>query len=386
MAKRDYYEVLGVPKDASTEDIISAYKKKAMLYHPDRQQGKSDAEKKKAEELFKECSEAAETLRDPDKRKAYDQFGPDGVSGGGSFGGGGFSAFDAMDIFRRMRSRFGGFDGFDDESDGPQAFDENAPERGRDIQMTVSVSFKEMVWGCSKDLDLDLDKECPECKGTGIEPGTKPETCKTCRGRGQVAHVRRMGFMVQQEITDCPDCGGTGVSAKPCRKCGGRKRVAEKRHVKMKIPAGVRNGERLRLRGLGQCGLKGGPNGDLYAHIAVGGSDLFARNGDDVLVRAFVSPATASLGGKIEVPTLGGYRKVKLAPGTASGTRLKISGAGVKPESGRAGDMYVDVYVEPYASPTPEQRRLLEQLAKTETASSFAAARELRRKADEFYA
>jgi molecular chaperone DnaJ len=362
-----------------------------LQYHPDRQAGKSDAEKKEAEEKFKEVNEAYSVLSDPDKRAHYDQFGTADESG---FSAGGIDPFE---FFRKMHAGFGMAD---DDGDGDFGFspfgfsmggsrrreapDVNAPENGSDIQTNVGVSFKEGVFGCTKEFDFDLDKECPECHGTGVKKGSSPTVCPKCKGHGQVATVRRFGPMVSQQITTCPDCGGSGYSMKHCTKCGGSGRVAEKRHVKVKIPAGFSDGQRLRLRGLGRCGVKGGVNGDLYVVVRVGGSDLFTRDGLDVYLKFFVSPVMATLGGKVDVPTPYGYKKLTISPATASGTRMRIKGGGIKADSG-TGDMFIDVEIEPYVNLTSEQKKLLEQISKTETAGNFAKSAELKRKASGFY-
>ena len=389
MAKKDYYDVLGVSKNATTEEIIAAYKKKAMLYHPDRQQGKSETEKKEAEEKFKECSEAAEVLRDPDKRARYDQFG---TADGSGFSTGGMDPFE---FFRKMQAGFGqmddgdfGFSPFGFGMGGSchqhEAPDINAPEDGADIQTSISVTFKEAVFGCTKDFNFDLDKECPDCRGTGAEKGSIPTLCTKCKGQGQIATVRRFGPMVSQQITTCPDCGGSGYSMKRCPTCSGSGRVAEKRHVKVKIPAGFSDGQRLRLRGLGRCGVKGGTNGDLYVVVRVGDSDLFTRDGLNVYLRFFISPVTATLGGKVDIPTPYGYKKLVISPGTASGARMRIKGGGIKADDG-VGDMFIDIEIEPYVNLTSEQKKLLEQIAKTETAGNFVKSAELKAKAGRFY-
>jgi len=397
MAGKDYYEILGAKRDASEDELKKLYRKLSMALHPDRQAGKSEAEKKEAEEKFKEVNEAYSVLSDPDKRRNYDQFGS--AEGPGQMGGGGgFGGFDPMSFFRKMHAGFGfgrdeddGFDGFDGFGfgnggrSGGMAPDIDSPEDGSDVQTRITVSFKESVTGCTKEFDFGLDRECPECHGTGAEKGAKPEKCRTCGGRGRVVHVSRMGPMVTQQVTECPDCHGTGYSVKPCPHCHGAKRVDERRHVKVKVPAGFQDGKQLRLKGLGRCGIKGGTSGDLYVVVRVEESDIFLREGNDILLKAFVSPAAATFGGKIEVPTPYGYKHVKIAAGTESGTRLKVAGAGIRPAVGQTGDMYIDISVEPYSDLSQEQKELLEKLQKTERQTNFKKASELRKKAEEFY-
>ncbi len=394
MASKDYYETLGVKKDASADELKAAYRKISLKTHPDRQAGKSEAEKKAAEEKFKAANEAYSVLSDPEKRRNYDQFGS---AEGSGRPGGGFEGFDPMSFFRKMSAGFGmggfgddddGFGGFGfgmGDSRGRKAPDYSSPEDGSDVQTRISVTFKESVEGCAKEFDFDLDKECPDCGGTGVKSGSKPEKCPDCGGKGRTVRVSRTPLGVMQQISDCPRCCGAGYSVEHCAECGGSGRVAGKRHVKVKVPAGFRDGQQLRLRGLGRCGVKGGSDGNLYVVVEVGKSDVFERSGDDVLVRAYVSPATASLGGKVSVPTPYGYRSVKVAPGTASGTRLKVAGAGIK-TAGGTGDMYIDLSIEPYSNPTKEQRELLEKLQKTEREATFKAAKAAKDAADRYYA
>lgn len=394
MSGKDYYEVLGVKKDATADELKAAYRKISLKTHPDRQAGKSEAEKKDAEERFKAANEAYSVLSDPEKRRNYDQFGS---AEGPGHSGGGFEGFDPMSFFRKMSAGFGmggfddddgGFDGFGFGMGGSrrrQAPDYSSPEDGSDVQTKISVTFKESVKGCVKEFDFDLDGECPDCHGTGVKSGTKPEKCPECGGKCRTVRVSRTPFGMTQMVSNCRRCHGTGYSVEQCPKCGGGGRVGASRHVKVKVPAGFRDGQQLRLKGLGRCGVKGGSDGNLYVVVNVGKSDVFERNGDDVLVRAYVSPSVASLGGKVRVPTPYGYRNVKVAPGTVSGTRLKVSGAGIKTASG-TGDMYIDLVVEPYSDLTKEQKDLLERLQKTETESNFRDAKSAREAADRYYA
>lgn len=385
MGEKDYYGILGVGKDATDEELRKQYRKLSMQYHPDRQAGKSDAEKKAAEDRFKEINEAYSVLSDKEKRARYDRFG-DSESGGFDFDG-----IDPMEFFRKMhRSGFGFDDGEGDYGFGqkrrkPTKEDLNRPEDGNDISLQMRVSFKESVFGCTKEFDLDLDKECPECGGTGAAEGAEPKECEDCHGSGYVTHTVRQGWMVSQSMMQCQKCGGTGFTVDRCGKCHGAKRVYEKRHVKVRVPAGFQDGMRLRLKGMGQSGVKGGSNGSLYLTVRTGQSDVFMRDGNDIYIKTYISPVVASLGGKVEVPTLYGYKKVKIAPGTANGTRLRVAGEGVKPEVGERGDMIIELEVEPYSSVTDEQKELLEKLQKSEGIDNFKKASELRKKAEEFY-
>lgn len=393
MAKKDYYEILGVSKNATTDEIIAAYKKKAMLYHPDRQQGKSDAEKKEAEEKFKECSEAAEVLRDPEKRRKYDQFGDADFSGEFGFGGAGL---DPMEFFRKMHDGMGGFDPFEDFGFGggarrgrggmaAPAYDPNAPEDGGSYETELSVSFKESVFGCKKELRLDVGEECPDCGGSGCAKGTSPTACRACGGTGQMSKVTRTGMMIHRVVTTCPECGGAGVSFEPCRKCGGSKRIARERKVTVTVPAGAVDGTRLRLAGCGQCGVKGGRPGDVYIRIRAGQSPIFKRAGNDVYFTAYVPAAVAALGGKVKIPTLYGYRDIKIEPGTQAGAKLKVAGYGVRSASG-AGSMVISVVPETPSGLSAEQKKAWEKALRLDKPENYEHAQVADKFAKEFYA
>jgi len=390
--KKDYYEILGVKKDATTDEIVSAYKKLAMKYHPDRQQGKSDAEKKEAEEKFKECSEAAETLRDPDKRRKYDQFGEAGFQGGFDFGGDGL---DPMEFFRRMHEGMGGFDPFGDfafgggarRGDGSMAspaYDPNAPEDGGSWETELNVSFKESVFGCKKELRLDVGEECPECRGSGCAKGTSPKACPDCGGTGQVSKVTRTGMMIHRVISACPKCRGTGVSFEHCPKCGGGKRVPRERKVTVTIPAGAADGTRLRLAGCGQCGVKGGRPGDVYVRVVVARSPIFDRRGNDIYFTAYVPAALAALGGKTKIPTLYGYRDIKIEPGTQAGAKLKVAGYGVRSQSG-SGSMVITVVPETPSGLSAEQKKAWEKALRLDKSGNYKTASAVEKAAKEFY-
>lgn len=362
--KEDYYKVLGVSKSATSEEISKAYKKLALKYHPDRQHGKSDAEKKEAEDKFKKCSEAYEVLSDKEKRANYDQFGFDGPCMSGGFNNG---AFNMNDFMNRHSSMFGRM--FEDVFDGfgfsgmhrhaqPRKPDYEMPEDGNNIQTSIEITFKEAANGCSKSFDLPLTKECPECHGSGIAKDTKPEQCKSCNGIGHVTKVMHSAFMMQQITSPCPDCGGTGYSAKKCPNCNGEKRIKDKKHVTVSIPQGIDEGQRLRVIGSGHCGVKGGKNGNLYINIKIKSQDVFERNGLDLKVNAYVDPITAMLGGKVSIPSPYKIIEADIPAGTCSGKLLHIKNHGLK-SSSNVGDLYAEVIIEPYANLSSEQKKLL---------------------------
>jgi len=397
MGQKDYYEILGADKNASDEELKKLYRKLSLKYHPDRQAGKTDAEKKDAEEKFKEVNEAYSVLSDKEKRARYDQFGTaDGGPGFSGFGNGP-GGFDPFTFFRKMHAGFGvdpdsddGFGGFGFGMGGRRRREErdfDAPEDGSDVQMNrpVSVTFKESVFGVKKEFDIDLDQECPDCGGRGVKRGTTPKECPHCHGQGQIVHRQGGGLFMSATVMPCPHCHGSGYDVEACPRCGGRKRIHAKRHVKLTVPRGAYDGMVLRLKGMGQCGVKGGNDGSLYIPVSVGRSDIFVRDENDILLKAYVSPAVATLGGKIEVPTLYGYKKIKIEPGTVSGTKLKVAGSGIKNENGSVGDMIIVVSVEPYANVSDEQKDLLERLQKLEKPEHLPQTAKLRASAAEFY-
>ena len=392
MAKKDYYEILGVKKDASADELKKQYRRLSLLYHPDRQAGKSDAEKKAAEEKFKEISEAYAVLSDQDKRRKYDQFGDADFQGGFDFGGGGF---DPMEFFRKMHGGMGGFDPFDDFGFGggsrrghggmaSSAYDPNAPEDGGSYETGLSVSFKESVFGCKKDLRLDVGEECPECHGSGCAAGTSPKACPDCGGTGQVSKVTRTGMMIHRVISACPTCRGTGVSFEPCRKCGGAKRIQRERKVTVTIPAGAADGIRLRLAGCGQCGVKGGRPGDVYVRIAVESSPIFDRRGNDIYFTMYVPAAVTALGGKVKVPTLYGYRDIKIEPGTQAGAKLKVAGYGVR-SAINPGSMVITVVPEMPSGLSAEQKKAWEKALRLDKPENYERMSAVEKAAKEFY-
>lgn len=352
MAQRDYYEVLGVSRGASQDEIKSAFRKMARKYHPDVNREPD------AEERFKEINEAYAVLSDADKRAAYDRFGHAGLNGMGGAGTPDFTTIDFTDIFEE-------FFGFGGGSTRRRA--RNNPRRGADINQTVSLSFEEAVFGTDKEVEFSRDEICTRCRGTGSEPGTSPVRCPTCDGRGEVRQMRQtfLGSMVQ--VTTCPTCNGQGeVINTPCSNCRGR--GLERRTVRktITIPGGVDNGTQIRLAGEGQPGMFGGPNGNVYVEVQVRPHKFFRRKGNDILLDLNINIAQAALGAEIEVPTLDGPAKLTVPAGTQPGRIFTLKGKGVPflRSSGR-GDQHIVVNVSVPTRLTAEQRRLFEELART---------------------
>jgi molecular chaperone DnaJ len=369
MAKRDYYEVLGVNRDATEDDIKKAYRKLALKYHPDKNPGD-----KSAEEKFKEIGEAYEVLSDAQKRGAYDQFGHQAFSGAGrtagAYPGGGAGGFhDPFEVFREV---FGGAAGgsifeefFGGEEAGGRRGRTGGPQRGSDLRYEMEITFEEAVFGAEKEINISKLDQCGECDGTGAAPGSGLKNCSACGGRGQIVTSR--GFFTMAQT--CPRCQGAGrMVEKPCHQCRGEGRVERQSKIKVRIPAGVDNGSRLRSAGNGESGHRGGPPGDLYIVLHVRPHELFVRNGDDLLCEVPVSFATAALGGEVEVPTLDGSEKrirtasVKVPPGTQSGTVFRLKGKGVTNVQGYGrGDQHVRVLVEvPTHLNSTQRKKLLE--------------------------
>jgi len=352
MAKRDYYEVLGVAPNASDADIKKAYRRMAMKYHPDRNPGDRDAENQ-----FKEAKEAYEILGDPQKRSAYDQFGHAGVDPSAGMGGGagGFGAgANFSDIFSDV---FGDIFGGGGRAGGARVF------RGADLRHTVELSLEDAVTGTDTEVEVPTLVVCTSCDGSGAAKGSTPDTCPTCNGHGDV-RVQQGFFSIQQT---CPRCRGTGqIVTNPCGECGGNGRVQEKKRLSLKIPAGVDTGDRIRLAGEGEPGENGGPPGDLYVQIAVKDHPIFKRDGADLRCDIPVSFPTAALGGELEVPTLDGRVTLRVPSGTQSGKIFRVRGKGVKPvRGGMQGDLLCRVTVETPVNLTSRQRELLEELSET---------------------
>ncbi|MEX8495290.1 molecular chaperone DnaJ [Sphaerotilus sp.] len=355
MAKRDYYEVLGVAKNASEDDIKKAYRKMAMKHHPDRNQGEGA---KASEEKFKEVKEAYEMLSDTQKRQAYDQFGHAGVdpNAGGfrggpeGFGGGGFAeAFG--DIFGDIFSQGGG---------GGQRRGGQQVYRGADLSYAMEITLEEAALGKEAQIRIPTWEECDTCHGSGAKPGTSAKTCTTCHGSGTV-HLRQGFFSIQQT---CPHCHGTGkIIPEPCTTCNGQGKVKKQKTLEVKIPAGINEGQRIALRGHGEPGTQGGPAGDLYVEIRIKQHDIFERDGDDLHCTVPVSVITAALGGSVSVPTLGGEAEIELPEGTQHGKTFRLRGKGVKGiRSNYPGDLYCHIQIEIPIKLSEHQRKLLKEL------------------------
>jgi len=344
MAKRDYYEVLGLNRDASDEEVKKAYRKLAMKFHPDR-----NPDNPKAEEQFKEAKEAYEVLSDAEKRSAYDQFGHAGVDpqagAGAGFGGMGGFADAFSDIFGDI---FGGARG-----------GRSNVYRGADLRYNLEVSLEEAARGSETRIRIPTMEECVPCKGTGAKPGTQPKVCPTCGGAGQV-RMQQGFFSIQQT---CPKCHGTGrIIPEPCTTCHGAGRVKQHKTLSVKIPSGIDDGDRIRLAGEGEHGVNGGPPGDLYVQIHLKQHPVFQRDHDDLHCEMPVSFTTAALGGEIEIPTLDGAAKIKVPPETQTGKVFRLRGKGIRGvRSHAAGDLLCHVVVETPVSLTERQRELLRE-------------------------
>jgi molecular chaperone DnaJ len=345
--KQDYYELLGVPRNASDEEIKRAFRKLAFQYHPDRNKELG------AEEKFKEINEAYQVLSDPEKRRRYDRYGRVDIEEGfPDFGFGGLG-----DIFE---SFFGGFG----TPFGRTA--QRVPQKGDSLQSHLTFSFKEAVFGCKKEVEIARIEFCPSCHGIGSEPGTNPETCPDCRGTGQVRRVQQSIFGRYTSTITCSRCGGNGtVISNPCSQCQGRGRIKVKRKIRVNIPAGVDEGYRLRLDGEGCVGLYGGPPGDLYVTLSVKPHNLFHRDGSDILYELSINFAQAALGDEVRVPSLDGKVDLKIPPGTQNGKTFRCKGKGIPHIEGKGrGDLLVKVSVITPQHLDKNQHRLFEELAK----------------------
>ncbi|MFW5838147.1 MAG: molecular chaperone DnaJ [Desulfovibrionaceae bacterium] len=363
MTQRDYYEVLGVERQASAEEIKRAYRKMAFEHHPDRNPNDPESETR-----FKEAAEAYEVLRDPEKRERYDRFGHAGVGGDNGFSG--FSSAD--DIFSAFSDIFGDIFGFSSRG-GPR------PQAGADLRYTLSVTFREAAKGVERELKIPAMEPCETCEGSGARPGTSAETCRQCGGAGQVHQTQ--GFF--RIAVTCPVCRGAGTMiADPCPDCMGVGEVRKNRNLKVRIPAGVDNGARLRLRGEGESGKNGGPPGDLYVVIRVEPDKVFSRQGDDILVRQDISFVQAALGDKIQVPTLDEDVTMDVPKGAQSGEIYKLKSLGLpRLGSSQRGDLLVEIHVKTPTHLNKRQEELLREFAKLEEEKPFKRVKSMFNKA-----
>ncbi|MFB0555136.1 MAG: molecular chaperone DnaJ [Phycisphaerae bacterium] len=356
MAKRDYYEVLGVGKNASADEIKRSYRRMAMKYHPDKNPGD-----KKAEANFKECAEAYEVLSDAEKRRRYDQFGHEGLRGAGMHD---FSRMNVEDIF----SMFGFEDFFSGIFGGHRRSSRRAgPTRGYDLETAVELTLNDIAKGAEKTIEFTRQDICSECNGNGCAKGSKPGRCSTCGGTGQVA--RGGGFF--QMVSTCRQCGGSGqVITNPCKKCKGTGRVPKKRIVNIKIPAGVHEGQGIRVASEGEPGRGGGPKGDLYCYVRIKPHEFLQRDGNDLIAVVPISFTQAALGTTIDVPSLNGTRGLKIPPGTQYGSVFRIKGQGLPDiRTRRTGDQLVQITIETPVKLNAKQEELLREFAKSENKS-----------------
>ncbi len=352
--KRDYYEVLGVNKGATGDEIKKAFRKMSKKYHPDLNPGD-----KTAEENFKEVNEAYQVLSDDEKRQRYDQFGHAGVDGNAGFGGGGFGGFDMGDIGDIFGDIFGGgFGGFG----GRQR--RNGPRRGSDLSEYISLTFMEAAFGCKKKINITKTETCDECHGSGAKKGTQPVTCSHCNGTGQIQQRRQTMFGFSNVITECPTCKGKGkIIKEACSACRGTGNVRKNKTVEVNIPAGIDNDQVMRIGGAGNSGTNGGPAGDLQLVIRVKPDDIFKRDGFDVNVTFPVSFTQAALGATLKVPTIHGIVEYELPEGTQPNTRFRLRGKGIPVLNGRGnGDQYVTVTVEVPKNLNARQKEILREL------------------------
>lgn len=353
--KRDYYEVLGVPKDADEAALKKAYRVLAKKYHPDANPGDKEAEAK-----FKEASEAYSVLSDPEKRRKYDQFGhaafEGGAGGAGGYGGFDFNGADMGDIFGDI---FGDFFGGGRSAYGRSS---NGPMRGANLRTGVRITFEEAIFGCEKEIELTLKDECPKCHGTGAKPGTSPVTCPKCNGKGKIVYTQQSFFGQVQNVQTCPDCRGTGKIVKEkCPDCYGTGYISSKKKIQVKIPAGIDNGQSIRIAGKGEPGTNGGERGDLLVEVTVSRSPVFMRQETSIFSTVPISFATAALGGPIKIKTVDGEVEYEVKPGTQTDTKVRLRGKGVPSLRNKniRGDHYVTLVVTVPEKLTEEQKEAL---------------------------
>ena len=379
--KRDYYEVLGVSRTATPDELKKAYRKLAMQYHPDRNPGNKDAADK-----FKEVCEAYEVLSDTEKRQRYDEFGHDGMKS--AFGPGGFDfgrdfshTGDFQDLFENL---FGG--GFGDIFGGGghsrRSRNSNAAQRGDDLRFDLEIDFEEALFGSEREVDLTVSDTCDVCGGSGAAAGSARETCRQCGGHGFV--VVGGGFIQMRQT--CPVCNGEGTIIRtPCKRCNGSGRVKAPRHIVLRIPKGVETGSRLRLSGKGESGLRGGPAGDLYVVMHVREHDIFERQGDDLFCKVYVSPVVAALGGDIDIPTPDGHARIKLPAGTPNGKVFRLRDKGMPSLNGGYGDLHARVEIEVPSHLSFKQKRALEEFAAQCTPDNFPDSAKLNKDVEAFF-
>lgn len=366
--KRDYYEVLGIKKGASDDEIKKAYRQAAKKCHPDLNPGKE----KEAEEKFKEVNEAYDVLKDPEKRQRYDQFGHAGVdpnfgAGAGAGGFGGFGGFDMGDIFD---SFFGG--GFGGRSQ--QSARRNGPRKGKDIQQDITITFEEAAFGVKKEITVHRMETCKTCNGSKAKPGTSAVKCTTCGGSGQVRTVQRTPFGSFQSTATCSQCNGSGeIIQTPCADCKGTGQIRHQRKIEINIPAGIDDGQTISIRGEGSSGIKGGPHGDLYVTVSILHHEVFTRRGFDVVLDMPISFVSAALGDVLRVPTLDGEVEYKIPEGTQTGTVFKFKGKGIPHLQARGrGDQYVKVNVEVPRGLNEKQKEILREFDKLDNGNNQA--------------
>lgn len=355
--KRDYYEVLGVPKDSDEAALKKAYRVLAKKYHPDANPGDKEAEAK-----FKEASEAYSVLSDPEKRRKYDQFGhaafEGGAGGAGGYGVFDFNGADMGDIFGDI---FGDFFGGGRSAYGRSS---NGPMRGANLRTGVRITFEEAIFGCEKEIELTLKDECPKCHGTGAKPGTSPVTCPKCNGKGKIVYTQQSFFGQVQNVQTCPDCRGTGKIVKEkCPDCYGTGYISSKKKIQVKIPAGIDNGQSIRIAGKGEPGTNGGERGDLLVEVTVSRSPVFMRQETSIFSTVPISFATAALGGPIKIKTVDGEVEYEVKPGTQTDTKVRLRGKGVPSLRNKniRGDHYVTLVVTVPEKLTEEQKEALKR-------------------------
>ena len=351
-SKRDYYEVLGVSKDADEATLKKAYRQVAKKYHPDMNPGDKEAEAK-----FKEASEAYAILSDADKRRQYDQFGHAAFDGGAGGGAGGFdfNGFDMGDIFGDI---FGDFFG----GGGRSRSANNGPMKGQNVRVSVHLTFEEACFGTEKEIELNIKEDCAKCHGTGAKPGTQPETCSKCGGKGQVVFTQQSLFGVVRNVQACPDCHGTGKIIKDrCPDCGGSGYISRRKKISVSIPAGIDNGQSIRIRDKGEPGINGGPRGDLLVQVIVGRHPIFQRQDYDIYSTAPITFAQAALGAEVRIKTIDGDVMYTVKPGTQTDTRVRLRGKGVPTTRNKQvrGDHYVTLVVQVPTKMNAEQKELL---------------------------